>query len=113
VVFHLFKRNPYLRIWYKNFAEKVSQLCRYKFVVLWLACVNSLVHSLSGLCLERCLARDYLDHQNTKAPYVHLIAVAVVPSQYLRCNICGCSAICHSFLIYLFQSFGKSKIHQF
>ena len=66
MVFHVLEGNSELRIWNKNFAQKLPQRLADKLVVLRLARAHLLIDSLGGLCLEWSLSGYDFKHEDAE-----------------------------------------------
>ena len=106
------KANAHVRITDKYLVKEVAHCARDQLVEYRLALVHILVDLLRALALERRLATDDLDHENTEAPDVSLVAVPVCISQHLRSDVGGRAAVGVRLLFDVLEPLGKAKVDQ-
>ena len=111
--FDIVKRNSLSWIRNEDLGEKISEDWAHCFCVCGLTLRYFFINSFWIVSSKWRCARNYLHHQDTKAPNIDFGPMLIASSQNLRSDICWSSTICIGPTVLTFQLLGKTEINEF
>lgn len=111
--FDILNRDSLSWIWHKDLGEKISEDWTHCFCISRLTLRYFFINCFWSFCNKRCLARNHLHHENTKAPNVNFCTMFIASPEYFRSNVRWSSTIRIGPTILTFQLLCKTKINEF